>query len=75
MRIIKEGAITHCHGTIPGTDLPHYDLSDTIEIADAQLDWVGWNHYNDCWNEYDGWTKGLAQYLREIISLGNSQNE
>jgi hypothetical protein len=66
MRIVKPDA----HWKSCDDVLDDYvEAYDTIEISDAQLDWIGWNHYNDCWNEYDGWTKGLAQYLSEIILL------
>jgi hypothetical protein len=66
MIIVKPDAVCESiEGAYPET----YYKQDTIEISDAQLNWIGWNHYNDCWNEYDGWTKGLAQYLRELISL------
>jgi hypothetical protein len=70
MRIIKPDAVIVSLLFINPKDRTLYwHDADTIEISDAQLDWIGWNHYNDCWNEYDGWTKGLAQYLSEIILL------
>jgi hypothetical protein len=70
MRIIPDGIAPHNHEIAYGIgEYPHFDVADTIEISDAQLDWIGWNHYNDCWNEYNGWIKGLSQYLRELISL------
>ena len=55
MRFVKPGAEQHSHPTIDGTDYPHYDIGDTIEINLADF---------DAWYKAAYWRKegGLIHY-------------
>jgi hypothetical protein len=69
MRIVKEDAGEYQAGRTYVDITSCYAIKDTIEISDTELDEIGWKYYNECWDEYKGWTKGLAQYLKELIKL------
>jgi len=74
MRIVKEGAEQHTHPTTDGTEYPHYDIADTIEITDAELiaiiaNFVVEHGRMERPNVYTIEHWAFPQYLRDLISL------